>query len=97
MRTRSEEEADDDYITVSESSWSCFLSSFRRMRTVEPTSSNHEYREELANVRLVGPFVFLRKQTHYIDHLSKYIFPLGFLIFNAIYFMFHAIHPDTSH
>lgn len=43
----------------------------------------------------LGPFVFYNDEKHIIDNVAKLLFPLLFLILNAIYFLFHKYHPDT--
>ena len=43
----------------------------------------------------LGPFVFYDDEKHIIDNVAKLLFPLLFLILNAIYFLFHRFHPDT--
>ena len=47
------------------------------------------------SVWFLGPFVFYDDEKHIIDNVAKFLFPLLFLILNAIYFLFHRFHPDT--
>ena len=46
-------------------------------------------------VTIVGPFVFYSMGQHVVDNCSKIMFPLMFILANAIYFSFHRLHPDT--
>ena len=51
--------------------------------------------ENERKIWFLGPFVFYDDEKHIIDNVAKLLFPLLFLILNAIYFLFHRFHPDT--
>ncbi|XP_047123307.1 glutamate-gated chloride channel isoform X1 [Hydra vulgaris] len=42
-----------------------------------------------------GPIVFNTGDQHVIDNCSKIVFPLAFLFFNVLYFVYHNVHPET--
>ena len=55
----------------------------------------HQAEENKDKIWFLGPFVFYDDEKHIIDNVAKLLFPLLFLILNAIYFLFHKFHPDT--
>ena len=55
----------------------------------------NQVEENEDRIWFLGPFVFYDDEKHIIDNVAKLLFPLLFLILNAIYFLFHRFHPDT--
>ena len=57
----------------------------------------NQVEENEDRIWFLSPFVFYDDERHIIDNVAKLLFPLLFLILNAIYFLFHRFHPDTIH
>ena len=55
----------------------------------------NQVEENEDRIWFLSPFVFYDDERHIIDNVAKLLFPLLFLILNAIYFLFYRFHPDN--
>ncbi|XP_047123875.1 glycine receptor subunit alpha-2 isoform X1 [Hydra vulgaris] len=66
----------------------------KQKRQLEKNSKHHLLSSGRKGIAL-GPFLFFTDHTHFIDDCSKVAFPSMFLFLNAVYFVYHIIHPQT--
>ena len=72
-----------------------FMERFTSMLANFAHSITPSGRKRIRETKIIGPLVVYMDMDHVVDRFSRWMFPVMFILFNIVFFLFHHIHEDT--